>query len=119
MGKHQSRKGERRSLRAAPKTKKNFSQLEKLLKTEEEFYKSKAGKPATVMQSKARARVGQKQCPPDSLEGARAGTERSKTPREGGRGPGPKPSPHGEVQYKRWVSCIKASWKSRVKHQQS
>ena len=38
-------------MRAAPKTKKNFSQLEKLLKTEEE--QSKAGKPATVMQSKA------------------------------------------------------------------
>ena len=52
-------------------------------------------------------------------EGARAGTERSKTPREGGKGQGPKPSPHGEVQYKRWVSCIKASWKSRAKHQQT
>ena len=34
-------------------------------------------------------------------EGARAGTERSKTPREGGKGQGPEPSPLGEVQHKR------------------
>ena len=52
------------------------------------------------------AEQSQSQCRSETVstrqpEGARAGTERSKTPREGGKGQWPKPSPHGEVHHKR------------------